>query len=52
MITIRLAFRHDSFNLEERAGASVRAGFITILSVFFVTVAYVVWHLWRITPGG
>ena len=30
----------------------MRAGFITILIVFFVTVAYVVWHLWRITPGG
>ena len=30
----------------------MRAGFITILIVFFATVAYVVWHLWRITPGG
>lgn len=52
MITIRLAFRHDFFTFEEKAGASMRAGFITILIVFFVTVAYVVWHLWRITPGG
>lgn len=30
----------------------MRAGFVTILAVFFVTVLYVVWHLWRITPGG
>ena len=30
----------------------MRAGFIAILIVVFLTVAYVVWHLWRITPGG
>ena len=30
----------------------MRAGFIFILLVFFGLVAYVTWHLWRITPGG
>ena len=30
----------------------MRAGFLTIVIVFLATVAYVTWHLWRITPGG
>ncbi len=30
----------------------MRAGFIAILAFFLATVVYVVWHLWRITPGG
>lgn len=30
----------------------MRTGFLVILLVFFVTLAYVIWHLWRITPGG
>ena len=30
----------------------MRAGFLTILIFFLITVLYVVWHLWRITPGG
>lgn len=30
----------------------MRAGFILIVLVFFGLVAYVSWHLWRITPGG
>ena len=30
----------------------MRAGFIIILLVFIGLVAYVSWHLWRITPGG
>ena len=29
----------------------MRAGFIIIILVFFGLVAYVTWHLWRITPG-
>lgn len=29
----------------------MRAGFLAILIVVILTVAYVVWHLWRITPG-
>ena len=52
MITIRLAFRFDFFTFEEKAVTTMRAGFLTILIVFSLTVAYVVWHLWRITPGG
>lgn len=30
----------------------MKASFILILLAFFVSVAYVTWHLWRITPGG
>lgn len=52
MITFHLAFRYDFFTFEEKAVTAMRAGFLTILIVFFLTVAYVVWHLWRITPGG
>ena len=29
----------------------MRAGFLLIILVFFSLVAYVTWHLWRITPG-
>ena len=29
----------------------MRAGFVLIILVFFGLVAYVTWHLWRITPG-
>ena len=31
---------------------NMRARFVIILSVFAVTLGYVLWHLWRITPGG
>ena len=30
----------------------MRAGFAAVLIFFGLTLAYVVWHLWRITPGG
>lgn len=30
----------------------MRAGILGILLFFLATVVYVVWHLWRITPGG
>ena len=30
----------------------MRIGFITVTLAFFVLLGYVVWHLWRITPGG
>ena len=30
----------------------MRAGFLIIVFVFFATLAYVFWHLWRMTPGG
>ena len=30
----------------------MKASILTILFVFFAAVAYVVWHLWRLTPGG
>lgn len=29
----------------------MRTGFIAILAGFLVAIVYVVWHLWRITPG-
>lgn len=29
----------------------MRSGFIIILLVFCATIAYVAWHIWRITPG-
>lgn len=29
----------------------MRAGFVAIILFFFATVAYVTWHLWRLTPG-
>ena len=30
----------------------MRAGFLVVILLFFATLGYVVWHLWRITPGG
>lgn len=30
----------------------MRLGLVSVLIVFLATVAYVVWHLWRLTPGG
>lgn len=30
----------------------MRTRFIVILAVFALTLGYVTWHLWRITPGG
>ena len=30
----------------------MRIGFLIILSVFAVMLGYLLWHLWRITPGG
>ena len=30
----------------------MRAGFLTIVLIFLVSLGYVIWHLWRITPGG
>ena len=30
----------------------MRTRFIVILAVFALTLGYVIWHLWRITPGG
>ena len=30
----------------------MRAGFIIVVLAFFASLGYVVWHLWRITPGG
>jgi len=30
----------------------MRTGFFVVLLFFFATIAYVVWHLWRLTPGG
>lgn len=30
----------------------MRAGFLTIILIFLASLGYVIWHLWRITPGG
>ncbi len=30
----------------------MRAGFLMVVLAFFASLCYVVWHLWRITPGG
>ena len=30
----------------------MRAGFLIVVLAFFASLGYVVWHLWRITPGG
>ena len=30
----------------------MKIGFITVLLAFTALLAYVIWHLWRITPGG
>ncbi len=30
----------------------MRAGFLFIILAFLASLGYVVWHLWRITPGG
>ena len=30
----------------------MRTRFLIILTVFAVSLGYMLWHLWRITPGG
>ena len=30
----------------------MRTGFIFIGVMFLASLGYVIWHLWRITPGG
>lgn len=30
----------------------MRTGLVSILVLFLATVCYVIWHLWRLTPGG
>ena len=37
--------------MQKTIAIKLRAGFPIILIVFLASLAYVVWHLWRITPG-